>query len=93
MLRLGWLRREASRMGAVSHWDRLAVDSLISSLFDQQRRVTASVIENGALVDWSNAHKREIDRFNTFVDDLKSGDQMTLPKLVIAAKKAEEVGK
>jgi glutamate dehydrogenase len=93
MLKLGWLRREASRMGPVSHWDRLAVDSLISSLFDQQRRVTASVIGKGALQDWSASHKKEIDRFIAFMDDLKSGDVMTLPKLVIAARKAEEVGR
>lgn len=92
MLGLGWLRRQASRMGAASHWDRLAIHSLISSLFDEQRRVTAMVIEKGTLADWSNAHKKEIDRFIAFIDDLKSGDAMTLPKLVIAVKKAEVVG-
>ena len=93
LLRLGWLRRQASRMGASSHWDRLASSSLISSLFDQQRRVTASVIEKGTLTDWSNAHSKEIERFIVFIDDLKSGEEMSLPKLVIAVRKAEEVGR
>jgi glutamate dehydrogenase len=92
MLRLGWLRRQASRMGAVAHWDRLAVHSLISTLFDHQRRLAASVIDKGTIAEWTTAHKREIERFNAFVDDLKASDTMTLPKLVIAAKKIGEVG-
>jgi glutamate dehydrogenase len=93
MLRLGWLRRQASRMAATTHWDRLAVHSLINSLFDQQRRVTALVIEKGTLTDWSNLHNKDITRFTAFMDDLKGSEAMTLPKLVIAAKKIEEVGR
>jgi glutamate dehydrogenase len=93
MLRLGWLRRQASRMGAASHWDRLATYSLTSSLFDQQRRVTASAIAAGSLKSWTASHQKNIDRFIAFIDDLKSDDAMTLPKLVIAVKKAEEVGR
>jgi NAD-specific glutamate dehydrogenase len=80
-------------MGAVSHWDRLAGYSLISSLFDEQRRLTASVIEKGTLAEWSAAHKKQTDRFIAFIDDLKTDNAMTLPKLVIAARKVEEVGK
>jgi len=92
-LRLGWLRRQASRMNVTSHWDRLAVYSIIGSLFDEQRRLTSSVLATGALEEWSKTHASDIERFGDFVADLKTGDTMTLPKLVIAAKKAQEVGK
>jgi glutamate dehydrogenase len=93
VLKLGWLRRQASRMGAQSHWDRLAVHSVIGSLFDEQRRLTASVIAAGTLEGWCKAHTKEIERFTAFIADLKTSDAMTLPKLVIAAKKVEEVGR
>ncbi len=92
-LRLGWLRRQASRMAGQSHWERIAVYSIIGSLFDEQRRLTASVMAKGTLEEWCGAHEKDIERFSAFIADLKTSDTMTLPKLVIAAKKVEEVGR
>jgi len=94
LFNLDWLRREASHMLVLSHWDRLAVHSVIETLLDAQRRLTSSVMAKGTLEQWSDLYSKDIARFTAFIDDLRmTADSITLPKLVIAAKKVEEVGK
>jgi glutamate dehydrogenase len=93
MLKLDWLRSQAARIGAQAHWDRLAIYYTTDSLFNEQRRLTVSALAENALEDWQGKHAHAIERFDAFVADLKTGDTLTLPKLVIAAKKVEEVGR
>ncbi|HEU5047086.1 MAG TPA: NAD-glutamate dehydrogenase [Rickettsiales bacterium] len=92
-LRLDWLRQQAGKIVAASHWDRLAVASIIGSLFDEQRRLTLSVLDKGALEDWQQERAGDIERFIAFMDDLKTGEAANLPKLVIAEKKVKEIGR
>jgi glutamate dehydrogenase len=93
LLELDWLRRQAVLTAGQGHWESLAVQSLLISLFDAQRRLTSAVLAVGTLEAWSTAHEKDISRFAAFMADLKTSDVMTLPKLVIAAQKIEEVGK
>lgn len=93
MLRLDWLRSQSSKIVVTSHWESLAVSSIVGSLFDEQRRLTASVAEKGKLEDWKSEHTTDIDRFIAFMDDLKTSEAITLPKLIIAEKKVKEIGR
>ena len=93
MLRLDWLRSQASKVVITSHWEGLAVSSIVGSLFDEQRRLTASVAEKGKVEDWKSEHTADIERFIAFMDDLKASEAITLPKLIIAEKKVKEIGR
>jgi glutamate dehydrogenase len=91
-VRLGWLRLCAARIVATSHWERLAVQSLIGDLYDEQRRLTGSVIEvlckDKSCPDsadaWAEAHAEDLQRFESFIDDLKAGESLDIPKLMVA---------
>lgn len=99
-LRLGWLRREASRMPVVSYWERLAAKAVISELFDQQRRLAETAIpymaKNGdcskTLDDWQQGYDKTLSRFGHFIDDLKTSEEVTFPMLVIALRNVEAIG-
>ncbi len=92
ILRLDWLRQQAAKAVVTSHWEGLAVSSIIGSLFDEQRRLTASVGDEGKLEAWKEEHAGNIERFIAFMDDLKASEAITLPKLIIAEKKVKEIG-
>ena len=99
-LRLGWLRREASRMPVASYWERLAAKAIISELFDQQRRLAATAIpymskkgdSDKTLDDWQEGYSKTLARFRHFVDDLKTAEEVTFPMLVIALRNVEAIG-
>ena len=92
LLKLDWLRAQADSIIAVTHWDRLAIASATSEFFDEQRRLTKIVIKAKSLQEWQETNSTDITRFTNFIDDLAS-EQITLPKLVIAARKLKEVDK
>ena len=100
-LRLGWLRREASRMPVNSYWERLAAKAMISEMFDQQRRLASTAIvrvcSNGkcpsdALDEWEAEYDKTLSRFRLFIDDLKKAEEVTFPMLVIALRNVEAIG-
>jgi glutamate dehydrogenase len=100
-MRLGWLRREASRMSTHSYWERLAAKAVISELFDQQRRLTASAIKDyhkkqqssqETLELWEAEYPKTLQRFGRFIDDLKTMEEVTFPMLVIALRNVEAIG-
>ncbi len=100
-LRLGWLRREASRMPVSSYWERLAAKAMISEMFDQQRRLASTVIvkkcskgkvHSEALDEWEAEYDKTLSRFRRFIDDLKTAEEVTFPMLVIALRNVEAIG-
>ena len=100
-LRLRWMRREASKMPVGSYYERLAAKAVNSELFDQQRRLAASVIpkicKNGdchheMLDKWEQENHKTLSRLRAFVDDLKAAEEVTFPMLVIALRNVEAIG-
>lgn len=100
-LRLGWLRREASRMDVSNYWERLASKAIISELFDQQRRLAMTAAPklcdvdgkcDNAIEKWQEMHAKTLQRFHGFIDDLKSAEAVTFPMLIIALRNVEAVG-
>jgi len=92
-LNLGWLRLCASRVTTASHWDRLAAQSMVSDLFDEQRRLSIGVIETYPSVkEWETANPIDLGRFDRFIADLKAGDSIDIPKLMVAIRHVKSLG-
>lgn len=91
-LRIGWLRLSAARIVTGSHWERVAVQSIIQDLYEQQRRLTTLVVEmlgkdpSGGDVEekWYQRYKLEIDRYDDFIADLKATEAPDFSVLVVA---------
>ncbi|MDE3059848.1 MAG: NAD-glutamate dehydrogenase [Pseudomonadota bacterium] len=91
-LHLGWLRRNAESVVAITYWDRLGVQSIIGDLYDEQRRLTAAVIETlcknpgcaDSVAAWAEANREDLARFERFIDDLSASETFDLPKLMVA---------
>ena len=98
-LSLGWLRMCAEKQNAESYWDNLSQKTLINNFYDQQRRLTAEVTKvackddvcTGAIDAWEKTHHKELERYDIFIDDLKSQEKVTDSMLVIAAKRVEGI--
>ncbi len=90
--RLGWLRLMAARTPISSHWERQAVQSLIGDFYDEQRRLTATVIEklckdkvcDDSVEQWVVNNAGTLQRFERFIDGLKASDVLDIPKLMVA---------
>ena len=69
-----------------SYWDRLAIQSSIGDLFDEQRRRAIAVIKDlcqdgkcsGSVDAWAEANKDTLHRYDRFIDDLKSGEALDI---------------
>ena len=84
-IRLGWLRLCASRISPSTHWERLAIQSLIGDLYDEQRRLTIAIIEGkGTIEGWANSIHIDLERYDRFVEDLKSNEANDIPRLMVA---------
>ena len=91
-LALSELRESASQIQTVSHWERLAVQSLIADLYDEQRRLTLSVMESSGNVEsWIASHTDYMHRFERFINDLKSGDTADIARLMVALRHIREL--
>lgn len=91
-LSLGWLRLCAEQISTMSHWEKMAVQAIIGDLYDEQRRLTADIIDDmckdgqcaGSVEAWVGTHAEDVRRFERFIDDMKSGDTPDIPKLMVA---------
>lgn len=98
-MRLGWLRRSAQHIVTEDYWDRLAIKSLVRELYLQQRRLTSIVVANlckdtqcsFSVETWYEENQRELERYYTFIDDLKSHEVIDLSMLVVAVRNVESV--
>jgi glutamate dehydrogenase len=99
-LRLGWLRRSASKLLSEGYWERQAIHSIIRELYVQQRRLSADALagfcsKNGdcekAFKAWCETHKKQLARYELFIQDLKSQEVVDLPMIVVALRKIEEI--
>lgn len=98
-LRLGWLRRCAGRVVTDSYWDRLAVKSIVTDFYDQQRRLTSNVVEHlcadkqcrDAVALWHESEAEAIKRFMQFIQELKSQEHVDFAMLAVALHNVEHL--
>ncbi len=86
--RLGWLRASAEAIPAVTHWDRLALQSIVNDLYDEQRRLTSLAVAKSGGVESSP----EAERTARFMEELQSADAPDLARLMVALGQVRAVG-
>ncbi|MGB1539633.1 MAG: hypothetical protein ACPG80_01615, partial [Rickettsiales bacterium] len=98
-LRLGWLRMASEQMTIESHWDRIAVTSISNDLYDEQRRLTQTVISNmnkkddakTAVEKWVNHYASSLERLTHFMSDLETAETLDFSMLVVAMRNIESI--
>lgn len=96
-MQLGWLRLAAEKLVIDSHWDRIAVTSIINDLFDQQRRLTMEVINGMAKGDdsktavekWQSRNDKAVGRLLQCMSDLETTETIDFSMLVVAMRNVE----
>lgn len=89
---LAWLRAAAKKLISHSHWSNLAVQTMTETLYDQQMKLAARVIKTeckdkscgGAIETWSAENEKEIQRYDSFVADLKKQEVLDNSMLTVA---------
>ena len=85
-LELTWLQQAARKIQITTAWDRQALQALISSLFDEQRRLALSVIAAGEISQWQKKQASALEHYNQIVHELRVSDLLDIPKLMVALK-------
>ena len=88
-----WLRETAERLDPDSHWDKLAVASIVDDLQSQQCELAARVLKeaNGAdgepdalIADWISSRTAPVERADTLLSELKQSGAPDLAMLAVA---------
>jgi glutamate dehydrogenase len=93
--KIGWLRTEARKLLSDSHWDNLAVKTLIGTFFDKQMKLAEDVLQKGCdknsceitLNKWIEEKKKSITRYSNFIQDLKSQEKISQAMLMVAVER------
>jgi len=94
LLGYDWLRAQTEIVHTADHWDRLATAAIIGDLYDQQRIVTAQVIEqsggqNGlkAVDQWiADSNNHISTRIHNVIQEFQKGGQINVTKLGYATR-------
>ncbi len=74
----GWLRYQAEKFPATTHWQTLAVAALIEELFVHQHDLTVRIIEEEGIdmgdpvADWSRVHAAAVERTRSLIAEMKA---------------------
>jgi glutamate dehydrogenase len=84
-LHFGWLRSTAQSTAVDTHWDRLAIQALLSDIDDEQRRLTQLAIGNAQGVEgWAEQSHEALSRYNSLIEDMQSHASVGLSRLLVA---------
>jgi NAD-specific glutamate dehydrogenase len=91
-LKLGWLRRTARHLKADTHWEQLAVTSLVTELYQAQQHITTRVLRRKkaanahALVEgWMKENHDALTRYLASMDGLKAQQQTASYAMLVVA--------
>jgi glutamate dehydrogenase len=98
-LQLGWLRQFINGFAATSYWDRLAMRNAVSELYDEQRRLTQSVLQGmddgkdwkAALETWFESNHGEVERFARLVAEIRSSEKQDMAMMIVALRQLSAV--
>ena len=91
-LSLFWLKISAQKITVSSHWEKLALQALISQLSDEHRRLAASAFKAGGAKAWAAGAQGLLASYDAFLADLKSTDGFDAPRLMVALKHIRKLG-
>jgi len=93
-----WLRGEAELVESSDHWDRLAVNSVVADLLDQQKNLTRSALrglENGDTIEaaqaWLTTVESSTARIQKLIHDFQTAGRINVTKLGFAARQIRNV--
>lgn len=102
-LKLGWLRQSARGLYGVNHWENMALQSQIETLYDLQMKLTQQVVKSivksnaknaeQAVDKWLNHHEKAMLRYDGFISDMERQDAITPAILTIALQRVSVLGK
>lgn len=99
-LDLDWMRKALySAVPSGSYWRKLSVKTLVVGISEQQIRLTSEVIKHkcseskcdNPTESWVNKHFSQIQRFDMFMQELRSQESLDLSMLVVASKRVEGI--
>lgn len=98
-LGINWLRNAIDNLVSDGYWNKLSIQALSEDLNIQLTRLALDVISNyhnndkcdGAVNQWLEDNNKQIDRFRSFIDDLKSLDNIDFSMLMVAIKRVESI--
>ena len=96
-LKLGWLRRTARTLKADTHWEQLAVTSLVTELYQAQQHITVRILRRKkaasahALVEgWITENQESLGRYLTSMESLKAQQESAnYAMLIVAARQVQ----
>lgn len=100
-LGIGWLRYSASRLVSPSHWENLAVQTLVESLLDHQMRLTVEAVKCAGNADkskveaakimsvWTKKQAKTLERYDSFIRDLKKQKEVTAAMITVILRRLD----
>ncbi len=93
-----WLRAQAEMVETSDHWDRLAVNSILGDLQDQQKILTRTALNGCKDKDcinsankWIEDNKSSTGRVKKLLDDFKHAGNLNVTKMGFAARQIRNV--
>lgn len=93
-----WLRAEAEVVESSDHWDRLAINSVVADLLDQQKSLTKTALANlnggdsiGATNNWLATVESSTNRIQKLITDFQTSGRINVTKLGFAARQIRNV--
>ncbi|MBK8909368.1 MAG: NAD-glutamate dehydrogenase [Rhodospirillales bacterium] len=91
-LGLGWLRYQAEKISAMSHWQKLAVSAIIEELYNHQCALTVHVLDtvgkagDGAISAWTENRAAAVERVRVLLGELEASGPLDLSMLTVASR-------
>jgi glutamate dehydrogenase len=98
-LNFSWLRLFLREFVSEHHWDRLAVASAINEIYEQQRRLTQSVLSKHIagddleklMADWLEVNENPAKRFEQLIYDIKASDRHDMAIIMVALRQINAI--
>ena len=98
-LNFSWLRLFLREFVSEHHWDRLAVASAINEIYEQQRRLTQSVLSKHIagddleklMTDWLETNENPTKRFEQLIYDIKASDRHDMAIIMVALRQINAI--
>jgi glutamate dehydrogenase len=93
---MGWLRYNAEKLPADSHWQKLAAAAMIEELYGHQRGVTLRIMRDSkgkgdVLKVWSKKNEGLMDQTAQMLNELEAGEVVDLSMLAVASRQLSSI--
>jgi len=93
---MGWLRYNAEKLPADSHWQKLAAAAMIEELYGHQRGVTLRIIRDAkgkgdVLKTWAKKNQGLMDQTSQMLSELEAGEVVDLSMLAVASRQLSSI--